>query len=247
MLSEKILYTEKLNDKLYYIASDSEGLQGYYNAYMEPLFKNNKFEEAYPFVEGYGRVKVNGNYGFINETGERMEGEFPQAYDFANGCVLTNDDAGNFRFIKYINNKLVMSKSFYLAYNFEDGCAAVEDKYGSCFINKNFEEIQDVLFCKLLYQDFQKYGIACLEKIPIQFFLKNSEQMGDIIKMFEVYRRELLDKLTKDKDTESIKKVEKEAGYMINMKFKSIIDDKRKSPIVMGGKKVNTNDSKNCT
>jgi hypothetical protein len=34
----------------------------------QPLF-NKKFQEAYPFVRGYGLVKVNGLYGIINSKG----------------------------------------------------------------------------------------------------------------------------------------------------------------------------------
>ena len=99
-----------------------------------------KYDDAWFFSEGLVRVKLNGKWGYLDNTGkEIIPLKYDEAYNFFDGLAVVglNDKYG------YIDKtgKETISLKFDDAYNFFDGLAAVKmnGKWG--YINRMGEEV----------------------------------------------------------------------------------------------------------
>lgn len=79
---------------------------GYMNISGELVIKT-KYDEAYPFENNRGRVKMNGKYGFINKKGEvKIDLKYEHVADFINGVAILSvgifylDTLGNEQLVK---------------------------------------------------------------------------------------------------------------------------------------------------
>lgn len=103
---------------------------------IEPIFT-----EAYPFQQGFARIKHDYNYGFIDSNGKLViDIVYEKVFDFKNDYARVVQN-GKYGFIDK-NGKLIIDCEYALAKNFSDGLAAVTKNGDSwIYINTSGEEV----------------------------------------------------------------------------------------------------------